>query len=73
MSPTANGRTWRTAFQNASGVWPESVRPTTDAARPSMTKTTESPRANAAVAANNPLPREPSRSEVADAPASVAR
>ena len=27
MSPTASGRTWRTEFQNASVVWPESVRP----------------------------------------------
>ncbi len=26
-SPTASGRAWRTEFQNASGVWPESVRP----------------------------------------------
>ena len=27
LSPTASGFTWRTAFQNASGVWPDSVRP----------------------------------------------
>jgi hypothetical protein len=27
LSPTASGRTWRTEFQNASGVCPESVRP----------------------------------------------
>ena len=27
LRPTASGRTWRTEFQNASGVWPDSVRP----------------------------------------------
>ena len=27
LSPTASGRTCRTEFQNASGVWPDSVRP----------------------------------------------
>ena len=27
LSPTASGRAWRTEFQNASGVWPDSVRP----------------------------------------------
>src|SRR6266540_3014007 len=27
FSPTASGRVWRTEFQNASVVWPESVRP----------------------------------------------
>src|SRR6266498_3031909 len=27
LRPTASGRAWRTEFQNASVVWPESVRP----------------------------------------------
>ena len=27
LRPTANGRAWRTLFQNASTVWPLSVRP----------------------------------------------
>ena len=27
MSPTANGRAWRTLFQKAPTVWPDSVRP----------------------------------------------
>ena len=27
LSPIVSGRAWRTEFQNASGVWPESVRP----------------------------------------------
>ena len=27
LRPTASGLAWRTEFQNASGVWPESVRP----------------------------------------------
>ena len=27
LSPTVNGRAWRTECQNAVGVWPESVRP----------------------------------------------
>src|SRR6478672_10229930 len=27
LRPSASGRTWRTEFQNASGVWPDSVRP----------------------------------------------
>ena len=27
LRPTASGRTWRTEFQNASVVWPDSVRP----------------------------------------------
>ena len=27
LRPTANGLAWRTEFQNASTVWPDSVRP----------------------------------------------
>ena len=27
MSPTVNGRAWRTECQKAVGVWPDSVRP----------------------------------------------
>ncbi len=27
MSPIVNGVAWRTEFQNAAGVWPESSRP----------------------------------------------
>ena len=27
LRPTASGCAWRTEFQNASGVWPDSVRP----------------------------------------------
>ncbi len=27
LKPTEIGRAWATAFQNASGVWPERVRP----------------------------------------------
>ena len=27
MSPIENGAAWRTEFQNAAGVWPDSRRP----------------------------------------------
>ncbi len=36
LSPTASGRAWRTEFQNASGVWPDSVRPEASVMVPEM-------------------------------------
>ena len=44
LSPTLNGRAWRTEFQNASTVWPERVRPLASTIVPEIMSGTSAPR-----------------------------
>ena len=44
MRPTASGRAWRTEFQNASAVWPDSVRPEASVIVPEIISGRRAPR-----------------------------
>ena len=44
LRPTASGRAWRTEFQNASAVWPESVRPEASVIVPEIITGSRAPR-----------------------------
>ena len=46
LRPTENGAAWRTEFQNAAGVWPESVRPERSVMVPEIMTGTRSPRSS---------------------------
>ncbi len=46
MSPTENGEAWRIEFQNASGVWPDSMRPERSVMVPEIITGSFSPRAS---------------------------
>ena len=46
MRPTESGAAWRTEFQNASGVWPDSMRPERSVMVPEIITGTSTPRAS---------------------------
>ena len=54
MRPDASGRAWRTEFQNASAVWPDSVRPLASVIVPEIMTGSRTPAAsNSASMANS--------------------
>ena len=46
LSPIENGAAWRTEFQNAAGVWPESSRPERSVMVPEIITGTPTPSAS---------------------------